>query len=425
MTEMRRGTNLLSRLNEEDRRFIRTLGDSYRFTFQESRQMVEMARDLEMWQEASLTGLWQSAEAQVPQKVTGPQRRQAVFEKLKAAFLQIRRRPAKYAESASSPFSNGVPALPERVPLKPVLKKSDKKIFGDCPVASPETVCCNLRTIDAVENCAFGCSYCTIQTFYGSEALFDQDFRAKLKAIDLDPCRLYHYGTGQSSDSLIWGNKNGILDDLCEFALDHPNVLLEFKTKSARVDYFLGRELPENVVLSWSLNTPVICEEEEHGTASLAERLQAARRAVDYGIPAAFHFHPIVYYETWEEDYSALAREVQEKFKPEEVAFMSFGSLTFIKPVIRSIRERGGSSKVLQMEMTPAPHGKFSYPEPLKVQMFSKMHEAFRPWQGLVYRYLCMEPAVVWDQVFGRHYPDNELFEKDFISSVFKKIKKP
>src|SRR3990172_8145513 len=121
-----------------------------------------------------------------------------------------------------------------------------------CPVASEETVCCNLRTIDAVENCAFGCSYCTIQTFYSDTFKFDADFTTKLKKIKLDLNRFYHFGTGQSSDSLVWGNKNGTLDALCQFAKGAPNVLLEFKTKSNNLRYLLENDIPANIVCSWS-----------------------------------------------------------------------------------------------------------------------------------------------------------------------------
>ena len=46
---------------------------------------------------------------------------------------------------------------------KTVLSGSSKKIYGMCPVASPDTLCCRLNTIDAVESCSFGCSYCTIR----------------------------------------------------------------------------------------------------------------------------------------------------------------------------------------------------------------------------------------------------------------------
>jgi len=112
-------------------------------------------------------------------------------------------------------------------------------------------------------------------------AVFDADLRQKLRDLELEADRFYHIGTGQSSDSLMWGNRHGILDALCEFAADRPNVLLELKTKSANVAYFLDRPVPANVVLSWSLNTPVVIRNEEHFTAGLEKRLAAARRVAD------------------------------------------------------------------------------------------------------------------------------------------------
>ncbi len=103
--------------------------------------------------------------------------------------------------------------------------------------------------------------------------------------------------------------------------------------------------------------------------------------------------------------------------------FLSFGSLTLIKPVIRAIRqsfrrspsgERGLESKVLQAELVPGAKGKLSYPEPLKKEMFRHLHRSFAPWHGRVFMYLCMEEAPYWHSTFGFAYPSNEQFEADF-----------
>ena len=209
-------------------------------------------------------------------------------------------------------------------------------MFGDCPVRSDRTLCCNLKTIDAVQNCSFGCSYCTIQTFYGDRVTVDRDLGRKLREIDLDDRRFYHIGTGQSSDSLVWGNRAGMLDELCRFAAEHPNVLLELKTKSSNVSYFLDRQVPANLVCSWSLNTAAVIEHEEHFTASLERRLAAARRFADGGRRVAFHFHPMVHHDGWDTEYPALAERLLDEFAPQEVAFVSMGSVTFIKPVIEA-----------------------------------------------------------------------------------------
>ena len=291
-----------------------------------------------------------------------------------------------------------------------------------CPVASEDTVCCNLRTIDAVENCGFGCSYCTIQTFYDDQVVIDSRLAEKLENLELDPDRFYHLGTGQSSDSLMWGNQQGLLEQLSDFAARHPNVLLELKTKSKNVAFFLERTTPPNLVLSWSMNTPTIIRNEEHFTASLPERLSAARRVADCGVRVAFHFHPLVYYENWAQDYGNVAKQVTETFDVDEVLFVSFGSVTFIKPVIRAIRERGRPTKMLQMELVPGPKGKLSYPDSVKAEMFAAAYQAFSPWHSEVFMYLCMEKAELWKSTFGFTYPSNEAFETDFGRKVFEKI---
>ena len=408
------GRTLYPHLNSSHRSFIKKLALTYRFTFQELRQISEISRDFEMWRGSAFETHWNQLEKETPAELQGSRRKDYLFKELIRKVNELKHKPAVY--------SNNSVSSPKRNPLRIVTEKTDKKIFGDCPVASPKTVCCNLKTIDAVENCAFGCSYCTIQTFYGSRIAFDSQFKEKLERIELDPNRFYHIGTGQSSDSLVWGNREGILDHLCDFARKYPNVLLEFKTKSDNVAYFTKEGLPRNIVLSWSLNTQTIVQNEEHFTASLEKRLSAARRVADRGVKVAFHFHPIVYYEGWEKDYAALAERVKKMFSEEEVLFISFGSVTFIKPVIQKIRKRGEPTKILQMEMVPDPHGKLTYPDSVKLKLFGMMYNAFKSWHEKVFMYLCMERAYFWDEVFGWHYPTNEEFELDFGLKTMQKV---
>lgn len=399
---------LFPHLTETDQRLVEELTRRYRLTFQEFRQLVEMARDLAMWREGDLFQWWQS---QAPK----PSSKEAFLAGLRHHVNTLRASEKIYPPLHS--FEK-----PERESKKITVERADKKIHGMCPVASEKYVCCNLRTIDVVENCVFGCSYCTIQTFYTDKIVFDADLPQKLKSIPIDPDRYYHYGTGQSSDSLAWGNRFGILDALCSFAEEHPNVLLEFKTKSNNIRYFLEHEVPPNIVCSWSLNPPVIIENEEHFTASLEERLAAARTVADRGIKVAFHFHPMVYYNGWKTDYPAIAARLLECFSPQEVLFVSFGSVTLIKPVIRKIRELGHPTKAHQMELVPDPHGKLTYPDAVKISLFRTMHQAFAPWHGHVFFYLCMEKAAIWEQTFGFAYPDNETFERHFLEQAFAKI---
>lgn len=401
-----------ARLDTELQEFIRERAKKYRFTFQELKLVCEAAADLQMWGEAPLAERWVLEEAEL--EGLGKLSKKQLFAKIQAWLQSLRREAKSYPERK--------PETPKPVTMQLATHSSDKNIVGRCPVASDETVCCNLYTIDAVENCGFGCNYCTIQTFYDDKVLFDSKLSEKLKKLDLDPDRFYHLGTGQSSDSLMWGNQHRHLDCLREFAEDNPNVLLELKTKSKNVAYFLGNDVPRNLVLSWSLNTPTIIENEEHFTASLDERLAAARHVAGRGIKIAFHFHPMVYYRDWREDYGDLVLQVMARFAPEEVAFVSFGSVTFIKPIVKAIRERGRPTKMLQMELVPGPKGKLSYPDAIKRELFRHIYRSFAPWHDKVYMYLCMEKAELWEATFGFVYGSNDEFEADFGAKVLGKL---
>ncbi len=401
-----------ARLDTDLQQFIRERAKKYRFTFQELKLVCEAAADLQMWGEPPLAERWEREEAAL--ESLGKLSKKHLLPKIQDWLQSLRRGAKSYPERKSQ--------TPKPETLKLTTHSSDKNIVGRCPVASDETVCCNLHTIDAVENCGFGCNYCTIQTFYDNQVLFDSKLSEKLRNLDLDPDRFYHLGTGQSSDSLMWGNQHRILDSLRDFAVENPNVLLELKTKSKNVAYFLGKDIPRNLVLSWSLNTATIIENEEHFTASLDERLAAARSVADRGIKIAFHFHPMVYYRDWREDYGDLALQVMARFAPEEVAFISFGSVTFIKPIVKAIRERGRPTKMLQMELVPGPKGKLSYPDIIKREQFRHIYTSFAPWQDQVYMYLCMEKAELWQSTFGFVYGSNDEFEADFGEKVLEKL---
>ncbi|WP_365943356.1 spore photoproduct lyase family protein [Sulfurimonas sp.] len=376
----------------------------YRFSHQEIRQIIDIARDLEMWNEKNIIEIFPEHS-----------QKKVVFSRLKKAYEELRNKPNSYKDFE---LKN------QRDEQKFTFKTEAKEGFGLglCPVASEKTRCCNLLTLDAVESCGFDCSYCSIQSFYNQDTItFDSSFAQKLQNLKLDKNRTYHIGTGQSSDSLLWGNREGILDALFDFARQNPNVILEFKTKSDNVKYFLENSVPKNILCTWSLNTPTIILNEEHLSASLEKRIRAARIVADKGVKIGFHFHPIVEYENYLKEYKGVYTRLLKEFQPDEVALVSFGTLTFIKPVIKQLRERDFRSKITQMPLVDA-NGKSSYPHDIKVEMFRHAYESFAPWHKEVFFYLCMESHEMWSEAFGYQYSTNNDFERAMLGAYTKKL---
>ena len=399
-----------SKLTVEDRLAIRAAALHYRFSFQELKHLVDIALDYTSW---DLPPLARRLHIRFPS-------RQQVYRTILDEWNAEKNHPISWNDSK---FQSNI--------RKPVSTKIGKKIteetrrntgFGHCPVASEHTRCCNLMTLDAVEGCGFDCGYCSIRYFYNSEKIiFDRDFSKKLAELKLDPDRDYHIGTGQSSDSLMWGNRAGILEQLVSFAGRNPNVILEFKTKSDNVEWLLTHPVPRNVLVTWSLNPRIVIDNEEHLTASLEKRLHAARQVANRGILTGFHFHPIIYMEGWESAYGEITARLLKNFDSDEVAMVSLGTLTFIKPLIKQIRSSLFHSRILKMPMVDA-NGKYSYPLDIKRTMFRHLYNALKQWHGKVFFYLCMEDPALWPDVFGFDYSGNDDFERDMIRAYRMKI---
>ncbi len=395
-----------NKLPLKEQEFITQKAQEYRFSHQELLQIINIARDLEMWDEPRVSEIFQEHPS-----------RKVAFAKLKKKYEELRNKPNSYENFQ-------LKNIPKEQKFTFKTEAKDGFGLGLCPVASEKTRCCNLLTLDAVESCGFDCSYCSIQSFYNQNTItFDANFKDKLLNLQLDPNKTYHIGTGQASDSLMFGNREGILDALFEFARKNPNVILEFKTKSDNISYLLENDVPKNILCTWSLNTPTIIQNEEHLTASLDKRIAAARKVADKGVKVGFHFHPIVEYVGYLDEYQEVYNQLILQFKPSEVALVSFGTLTFIKPVIKQLREREFRSKITQIPHEDA-SGKTSYPQATKIEMFSHAYNSFQEWQkgeDRVFFYLCMEPHELWAKTFGYQYATNNDFEHAMLSAYCKK----
>ncbi len=404
---------LFQLLETETKLFLNDRAEELRLSFQDCRQACEIALDFQMWGAESIQDVW--PEENCPTTSTKA-RKQRLMRQLHSSWEDYKSCANQYPENGCAPKISAA-SIPRAI------EKSSLGL-GRCPVASPRTLCCNLQTLDAVDNCGYGCSYCSIQSFFdGKQISFDKGFAAKLKALELDAEKNYHVGTGQSSDSLMWGNSHGVLDALIDFAWANPNVILELKTKSANVNHLLRSDAPKNILCTWSLNTPTLIHNEEHGTAALDKRLDAARKVADAGFIVGFHFHPIVHYDQWQQDYGFVVEQVCSLFQPQEVALVSMGTLTYIKSVIREIRKRGIASQILKMPMVDS-DGKLSYPDEIKRALFSHVYDSFADrWKSDVFFYLCMENQRLWKPVLGYEYASNDEFEDAMKTAYLAKIK--
>lgn len=278
------------------------------------------------------------------------------------------------------------------------------KFFRRCPGAKPGLLCCNYFVLNWGLQCDMNCSYCYLQSFINNPVMtLYSNLDEALEELNeihgtLKDTRL-RVGTGETVDSLSLDPLTGNAERMIIAFRDFPNWTVEFKTKSALVDQFLHVPHAGNAIVSWSLNPNRIIAAEEHGTASLEDRLAAAERCLAHGFPIAFHIDPIIWHPNWEESYFELVDEICQRFRPEQIPYLSLGALRFQPDQRHMMRERFGmQSLVLRNEMHPGQDGKLRYSQDLRRKMFDLIQKRFMDNSANWKIFLCMETPETWLQ---------------------------
>lgn len=327
-----------------------------------------------------------------------------IFRNLRRALPNVPFTFVKYPQSAAAPFTTADPLGDGKRRLYLTRHKGD--FLKKCP-GSDGQVCCNYFVINFASNCPMECSYCYLQEYLAHNPALKvfsnvNDLIAEADQL-LSKHRRFFFriGTGEITDSLALDTYIGFSAEVVPFFAEQPNVLLELKTKSDRVEGLLGLEPKGRVVVSWSMNPQRVIDADEHLTATFEERLSAARRCQEAGYKLGFHFDPMVEYPGWEEDYQTMVERIFAVVDHRRVAWLSMGVLRNTPGLKRIMRERFPSTRILSGEQVFCPDGKMRYFQPLRVSMYRKMLGWIRAGSPTVFVYLCMESKEVWQQVFG------------------------
>ncbi len=297
------------------------------------------------------------------------------------------------------------------------------QFFKRCPGSRPGLACCNYFVLNWGLQCDMNCSYCYLQSFINTRALtiYSNLHAALTELSEMAQLKnqILRVGTGETVDSLSLDEVTLFSHDLIAFFRDFPNWTLEFKTKSAKVDQFLNVPHAGNVIVSWSINPQNIVDAEEHGTASLAERLSAARRCADKGFQISFHIDPMIWHPQWEDSYTSLVDKIATQFTPSEIPYLSVGALRFQPEQKAIMRERFGmNSYVTNSETFPSSDGKLRYDAKLRHKMYQSVLERFKHHDQQWRVFMCMESPETWLKTHGQ-----SPFKNPQLSDLFRPIR--
>jgi len=305
-----------------------------------------------------------------------------------------------------------------------VLAKQEGQFFKNCP-CTQNHVCCNYYFLNIGTNCNIGCSYCILQGYLNNPFL---TVYTNLDDMFLELDELFHnsssfirVGTGELTDSLLLDDLTNLSSKLIPYFLKQPNAILELKTKTVNIDNLLNFNPAKKIMVSWSLNPQTIIDKEEPYAASLIKRLEAAARCARQGYLLGFHFDPILYYPEWETGYLNTIDLLFEWINPDQIAWISLGTLRYPKMMDAIIRKNHPLSEIVLSELLPGLDGKMRYFKPLRESMLKAIRNHIIKVAPEVEVYFCMESMEVWENICGSQVFFNNSLPKKLDNSVRKR----
>ena len=213
--------------------------------------------------------------------------------------------------------------------------------------------------------------------------------------------QVHRIGTGEFTDSLLLDPLTHLSEIVVPFFAAQANAILELKTKTAQVDLLEKMDHRGHTIVAWSLNSPQVITKDEAGAATLEERLEAAQRCQEWGYRVAFHFDPLLAYAEWQQGYREVVDRLCSSVDPEGIAWISLGTLRFMRSLKTVIQQRYPTTTILDEEFVPGLDGKLRYFRDLRVKMYAHLRELLLGAHEDLCVYLCMESDDVWREAFG------------------------
>ena len=167
-----------------------------------------------------------------------------------------------------------------------------------------------VKLVPISNGCPYYCTYCYLAYVYRDYLPFIKmniNYGKMCDEIrDLTACaqNAISFNMGEMLDSLALDHVSLLTSRLVPLFSRLSNGYLMLLTKSSNVDGLLNLTPNGQTVVSWSLNTQPMIDSFEVGTASLEERIHAAKRCQEHGYRIRLRIDPGILYPDWRQDYT-------------------------------------------------------------------------------------------------------------------------
>ncbi len=193
---------------------------------------------------------------------------------------------------------------------------------------NPEHVCRPCWRLNISPGCPHECAYCSMAGFM-AVGLNVSEYLAHLdRLVEANPWQRT-YLVDDASDVLVLEPEMNFFSEMVRFFGTKRDRYLIAHTKSANVDFLRSLAHAGHTIMCYSLAAETQSTQLERMSATTDQRIEAARKCQQWGMPIRFKFKPIIPVRNWRDEARDMIRKVFEKTRPDNLSMTALMWMSF------------------------------------------------------------------------------------------------
>ena len=267
-------------------------------------------------------------------------------------------------------------------------------------------VCWPTYNLGTMIGCPHGCLYCGggKSGKFLSIALNLEEYmeRSVGPAIERYPWQKCWRMIRATADLIAFEPEYGLFDLFTRKLAEYDDCYGHFHSTSANVDWIADLPHRDRLIGVWSTTCEAVARDIEPGAGLAIDRIDAARKCQEMGIPIRYKFKPIIPVRNWRDEYAHIIEQALKRTRPESIGFCMLAWMS-LDEVARRIdtdlldQECMQAARDAAEEMEGVRTGPF--PPDVRAEVYRFLIGEVRRWDQDVPLYLSTETREMWDEL--------------------------
>lgn len=263
-----------------------------------------------------------------------------------------------------------------------------------------DQVCRPAWRLNAMLGCPHHCVYChfgELIPLYVNIGEYCRHLTPLMEANSWQKVYLYD----DAAEALFPEPELGAIQAFIECCQQFPDRYLVIHTKSANVDFLESLDHRGRCIMTWSLTSATQSRETERLSATMEERVEAARKCASWGYPVRLKFKPIVPLKDWRDHAREMVREAMtvdlDNVSLFTIAWMDVDELKACFPV--DLLDPDFLAEAEQAKEEMASRSVRPYPHHVRAEIYRFYVDEIRKHRPHLPITLCTEALDMWEEL--------------------------